>query len=287
MKHKIIVHHIYFFERVYVVFFMKWKRENIYYSILAICLGTFLCAGFIIKTRKLTEYNNLVYGEKEIEESVATGGKAVSGDRKTAYLTFDDGPSSLTDEVLDILSENDVKATFFLIGNQINKRTKKTLKRMVSEGHDIGIHTYCHEADCIYETEETYYKDVLKTKKCIKKYTGLCPVYYRFPWGSVNGYIKKYRKSIINRLEKEGLYYCDWNVSGEDSIGSPSSKEIINNVKMNYDMYDEPVILLHDAQARKETVKALPTIIKMYKDAGYSFDVISNRKCPYQWKPYK
>ena len=88
------------------------------------------------------------------------------------------------------------------------------------------------------------------------------------------------------RLKKEGFEYCDWNVSGEDSIRSPRARQIINNVKSNYRVYNEPVILLHDANARKETVKALPVIIKMYKDAGYSFDIIENRNKPCQWKPY-
>ena len=188
--------------------------------------------------------------------------------------------------MLDILKENDINATFFLIGNQINKSTKKTLKRLVKEGNQVAVHTYCHEADCIYDSADTYYNDVMKAAKRIKKYTGVDPKFYRFPWGSVNGYIKNYRKDIIMRLKKEGFEYCDWNVSGEDSIKSPMARQIINNVKSNYRVYNEPVILLHDANARKETVKALPAIIKMYKDAGYSFDIIENRNKPCQWKPY-
>ena len=85
-------------------------------------------------------------------------------------------------------------------------------------------------------------------------------------------------------MSAAGLEYCDWNVSGEDSIGNPTASQIIANVKKDYDRYNEPVVLLHDAGARKETVKALPEIIKMFINAGYSFDIIGNRDKPYQWK---
>lgn len=214
-------------------------------------------------------------------KTISSGNKK---NEKTAYLTFDDGPSALTPEILDILKEYDVKATFFMIGCQINKSTKKIVKRLCREGHQIGVHTYCHEADQIYCSADAYYDDVLKTEKIILKYTGETPLIYRFPWGSANGYIHKFKKDVIDKLSAAGLEYCDWNVSGEDSIGNPTASQIIANVKKDYDRYNEPVVLLHDAGARKETVKALPEIIKMFINAGYSFDIIGNRDKPYQWK---
>ena len=107
---------------------------------------------------------------------------------------------------------------------------------------------------------------------------------YRFPWGSSNGYLKPYRKEIIKRLALRGLSYCDWNVSGEDSVGHPVASQIIANVKANYSKYNEPVILLHDSAGNKATVEALPEIISMYKEAGYDFGTISQRSKIYQWK---
>lgn len=204
-------------------------------------------------------------------------------EKKTVYLTFDDGPSIHTKEVLDILEDNGVCATFFLIGNQINKSTLPLVKRMKNDGCQIGVHTYSHEPDEIYKSADTYYKDIMKTKKIIMKKLKINPTLYRFPYGSNNCYVLKYRDDIISRLKKEGLEFCDWNVSGEDSIGNPSAAQIIANVRNNYDVYNEPVVLLHDSGASKETVKALPAIIKMYKDAGYSFATISERSHIYQW----
>ena len=267
--------------------FKKSIYQGIYNSLVIIMAALFLVGGFIFKTNA-HENEFIVYEDyyRKNDQALTVSSDNKGRLNKTAYLTFDDGPSDRTEEVLDILKENDINATFFLIGNQINKSTKKTLKRLVKEGNQVAVHTYCHEADCIYDSADTYYNDVMKAAKRIKKYTGVDPKFYRFPWGSVNGYIKNYRKDIIMRLKKEGFEYCDWNVSGEDSIRSPRARQIINNVKSNYRVYNEPVILLHDANARKETVKALPVIIKMYKDAGYSFDIIENRNKPCQWKPY-
>lgn len=267
--------------------FKKSIYQGIYNSLVIIMAALFLVGGFIFKTNA-HENEFIVYEDyyRKNDQALTVSSDNKGRLKKTAYLTFDDGPSDRTEEVLDILKENDINATFFLIGNQINKSTKKTLKRLVKEGNQVAVHTYCHEADCIYDSADTYYNDVMKAAKRIKKYTGVDPKFYRFPWGSVNGYIKNYRKDIIMRLKKEGFEYCDWNVSGEDSIRSPRARQIINNVKSNYRVYNEPVILLHDANARKETVKALPVIIKMYKDAGYSFDIIENRNKPCQWKPY-
>lgn len=204
-------------------------------------------------------------------------------EKKTVYLTFDDGPSVHTKEVLDILEEYDVCATFFLIGNQINKSTLPLVKRMKNAGCQIGIHTYSHEPDEIYKSADTYYKDIMKTKKIIMKKLKINPTLYRFPYGSNNCYVLNYRDEVIKRLKEEGLEFCDWNVSGEDSVGKPSASQIIANVRNNYDVYNEPVVLLHDSGASSETVKALPAIIKMYKDAGYSFGTISERSRIYQW----
>lgn len=213
--------------------------------------------------------------------------KPENKNKKVAYLTFDDGPSILTKDILDILKKEDVKATFFMIGNQINDETKETVERLCSEGHQIGVHTYCHEAGNIYCSAETYYSDIMKTQEILLKYTGAAPLIYRFPWGSANNYIKGFRKEIVSKLSDLGMQYCDWNVSGEDSVGKTYAGQIINNVKKNYDKYNDPVILLHDSATMKETVKALPEIIRMYKEAGYTFDIIKNREKPFQWKPYE
>ena len=194
--------------------FKKSIYQGIYNSLVIIMAALFLVGGFIFKTNA-HENEFIVYEDyyRKNDQALTVSSDNKGRPKKTAYLTFDDGPSNRTEEVLDILKENDINATFFLIGNQINKSTKKTLKRLVKEGNQVAVHTYCHEADCIYDSADTYYNDVMKAAKRIKKYPGVDPKFYRFPWGSVNGYIKNYRKDIIMRLKKEGFEYCDWNVS--------------------------------------------------------------------------
>ena len=157
--------------------------------------------------------------------------------------------------------------------------------RMCEKGNQLGVHTFSHEAECIYCDSDTYYNDAMKTAEAIIQYTGVVPTVFRFPWGSANCYIQSYRSEVIARLQEKGLDYCDWNVSGEDSVGNPSAAQIIANIQKNYNKYNTPVLLLHDSAGSKETANALPEIIRMYKEAGYEFGILSEREHLYQWNP--
>lgn len=199
---------------------------------------------------------------------------------KTAYLTFDDGPSCLSEKYLDILKKEGVTATFFIIGQQVEGDAEKTVKRALKEGNEIGIHTYCHEADCIYTSVEAYYEDVMKTKEMIEDKFKYKPVLVRFPWGSANNYIASYRDEIIGRFKKEGIEYQDWNVSAEDSVGTPTVESILYNVRKDYKKYKEPVILMHDSGCNTKTLAALEEIITELKNDGYDFANLSKRSRP-------
>jgi len=203
---------------------------------------------------------------------------------KKVFLTFDDGPSEMTEKVLDCLDENSIKATFFLIGEQITEDTEELVRRMYKEGHEVGVHTYTHEKNEIYASAQAYIDDVIKTADRIREVTGKQPVYYRFPWGSANCYISSYRKEVINALAELGFQYIDWNVSGEDSVGTPSSGEILSNIKKDYNKYQEPVVLMHDSSSNKATAQTLSDIVSLFSEAGYSFGAIGERSRPYQWK---
>ena len=201
-------------------------------------------------------------------------------DRKVAYLTFDDGPSLLSSKYLDILKEEDVKATFFFIGQQICDDMEGIVKRAIDEGNEIGVHTYCHEACSIYKCSDAYYRDIMKTKKLLEDKFKYKPVLFRFPWGSANNYIASYRDDIILRLGKEGMEYQDWNVSAEDSVGSPTINSILNNIRKDYKKYNEPVILMHDSGCNEKTLAALKEVIRDLKKSGYSFATLSQRSKP-------
>lgn len=207
--------------------------------------------------------------------------------KKVAYLTFDDGPSEVTEEILNILKEENIKATFFMIGKQITDETEPIVKRMQKEGHLIGIHTYTHKSEEIYSSAQAYIEDAEKTAQRIYEVTQEKPIFYRFPWGSVNCYVSGICNEIIGQMEKKGYIYFDWNVSAEDSVGKPTKSSILKNVRKDYAKYNEPVLLMHDSSINEITAQTLPEVIKELKEKGYSFDTIDHREKPYQYPKKK
>lgn len=190
---------------------------------------------------------------------------------KTVYLTFDDGPCSYTEQLLDVLKKYDAKATFFVIGNK--KRTD-IIKRAYEEGHSIGVHTYCHEYKTIYKNEKAFFDDFLKTQEVIKEATGSYTRIFRFPGGSANT-VSRRNKGIMTRLTKimedMGYRYFDWNVSAGDSSGQGySSSElrshVVNGLKNHADF---AVVLQHDIHLN--SVRAVEGILKWGLENGYTF----------------
>lgn len=203
-------------------------------------------------------------------------------DKKIAYLTFDDGPSENTFEVLDILQEKDIKATFFIVGREINEEGEDVLKRMINEGHTIGIHTYSHRCNEIYCSVERFLDDFNTVYQQIYDVTGERVNIYRFPWGSNNKYNKGIKDALIDEMERRGFSCYDWNVSADDSIGKPSPYSILHNIKKDMKRDDHPIILMHDSKINDLTVKMLPEIISMIYEMGYEFDTLDHRE-PYQF----
>lgn len=212
-----------------------------------------------------------------VGEEVAVSVSEEHINKKIAYLTFDDGPSVLTDEYLDILEEKEAVATFFLIGQQLEGELVQSVQRAIKNGNEIGMHTYSHEANKIYASGEAYYNDLQKTKKCIEEMLQYKPKLFRFPWGSANAYICSFKDSVINQMKEEGIDYADWNVSGEDCVGCPTQDTVLRNFRKNYEKYNEPVILLHDAATCKATRQVLPIMIDELRQKGYSFGTLSQR----------
>lgn len=202
--------------------------------------------------------------------------------KKTAYLTFDDGPSKNTSKVLDILKKENAVATFFLIGSQIDEEMEPVIKRMREEGNYVGVHTFTHKAEEIYASANSYEEDVKKTAKQIESVIGEKPAYYRFPWGSVNMYVKGFNDAVIEDLCQAGFTHVDWNVSAEDSVGCPTKESILSNIKKDCEKYDDPVILMHDSCINDVTVDTLTDIIAYLKEKGYVFGTIDQRTEPCQ-----
>ncbi len=174
------------------------------------------------------------------------GDSADTEKTKTMYLTFDDGPSAeYTDIILDVLAKYDIKATFFLVGENVEKRPE-VAKRIAEEGHAIGIHCYSHAYDDIYDSVDSYVEDFEKAYQIIYETTGVEVKIFRFPGGSVNGYNKHVCKDIITEMTERGYVYFDWNASLEDAVKKTTPEELVKNAKDTAMNRDRVILLAHD-----------------------------------------
>ena len=190
-----------------------------------------------------------------------TGTETGEGERKV-YLTFDDGPSGNTGEILDILAEYDVKATFFVVGKE-EERYQPLYKRIVEEGHTLAMHSYSHKYNEIYQSKESFVEDLTKLQEFLYDTTGVWCRYCRFPGGSSNTVSKVDMHELIAYLEEQDMSYYDWNVSsGDASSAYISADAIVRNSTAKLQNFKEAIILLHDASDKDTTVEALPRLIE-------------------------
>ena len=199
--------------------------------------------------------------------------KADANAVKTVYFTFDDGPSAVTEKVLDILLEEEIKATFFVIGPSGGKTDERIL-RIANEGHAIGLHTMSHDYEKIYQSPENFINDLEAEKEWIYSVTGIECDFFRFPGGSNNFTVEKWLISeVIEKTSEMGYRWYDWNADGEDSLGKLlSPEEIAENVlSSEFIKNDEVIVLLHDSAGRTTTPAALKILINEFKNRGYTF----------------
>ncbi len=204
---------------------------------------------------------------------------------KSVYLTFDDGPSLLTPKVLDVLKEENVKATFFVVGTWVQKYPN-IVRRSQNEGHSVLAHTHTHQWS-IYTSFDTYYNDLNKIENILKNTLGTEPdKIIRFPGGSTNQSSYQYGGvKFMNNLTKDiinkGYYYIDWNVSSGDTGSGHNNKEIIiANTKKWSAGKSLAVSLFHDVGSNHALVDALPEIIDYYRDNGFEFKNFENISQP-------
>lgn len=180
---------------------------------------------------------------------------------KKVYLTFDDGPSIYTGQILDILDQYGVKATFFVTGEHSDY--EEMFVEIVNRGHSIGMHSYSHIYSEIYKNRESFEKDYFKVRDYITETTGVTPVIYRFPGGSSNTVSATDMNELFAFLEEQGVTYFDWNVSSGDATSQTlSAGRIVANCMAGVNNYQESVILFHDTSAKYSTVAALPVILE-------------------------
>lgn len=196
--------------------------------------------------------------------------------KKIIYLTFDDGPSQNTEAVLKILAEADAKATFF-VTNEFPAYTN-LIREEGKQGHTIGIHTYSHKYEEIYQNSDAYFSDIDKMQEILYEQTGKKSKILRFPGGSSNTISRNYCNGIMSQLTKEvmekGYAYYDWNATNGDGDTSLDASALIEKAKKEIGSQDVVMLLMHDGAGNEETVKALPKILQYCKEQGYEFCAI-------------
>ncbi|MDT9335606.1 polysaccharide deacetylase [Clostridium perfringens] len=209
------------------------------------------------------------------------------GDGKYVFLTFDDGPSNTTEKILNTLKEKDVHATFFVLGNSIEKDSKRQeyLKEELKSGNAIANHSYSHDFKKLYPGNklniDSFMNELNKTNDIMKSILGEefdCKV-LRMPggYGTRKYYKDPSLKEFDNILQENGIINVDWNALDGDAEGKPySTEEMLNYVKKTSKGKNHVVILMHDAAGKEKTVEILPQIIDYYKNEGYEFKVIKN-----------
>ncbi|NCB62914.1 MAG: polysaccharide deacetylase [Clostridia bacterium] len=200
---------------------------------------------------------------------------------KTVYLTFDDGPSARTPEILAVLKKYNVKATFFVVG-KTDEQSKQWMRDIVNEGHAIGMHSYTHDYKKIYASPEAFLEDYSKIFNLIYEATGVYPQISRFPGGSINGYNGGSYENIISELVRRGFVYFDWNVATGDAAANSSVPvdTLVRNALSRIDSLRRAVVLMHDATDKKTTVEALSAIIEGYQKAGFTFAPLTPEVVP-------
>ena len=194
---------------------------------------------------------------------------------KTVFLTFDDGPSTGTSGILDILKKRVVPASFFVNGKS-NRWITDQLKRMAGEGHAIGMHSYSHRYNIIYASMENFLDDFYRDFLYIKSETGIAPEILRFPGGSINIFNISNYQSMIAEVLRRGFIYYDWNVSAGDAAVGATSQSIISNVMNGVHLCWGPAIILMHDNGNSVLRDALDPIIDTLQKEGYEFKRLDN-----------
>ena len=189
---------------------------------------------------------------------------------KVIYLTFDDGPTRHTAELLDILAKYNVKATFFVTAE--SRDYVGLIGRAKEEGHTVGIHCFYHDYRTVYASEQAYFADMQMIDDLIFEQTGERAELVRFPGGSSNQ-VSRFNKGIMTRLtrlvEEKGYRYFDWNVLSGDAGETRETAKIIQNIKEGILKKDIAVVLQHDIY--DYSIAAVEEIIVWGMENGYVF----------------
>ena len=186
---------------------------------------------------------------------------------RTIYLTFDDGPGPYTDQLLDILDQYNVKATFFVTADTSGKY-EEVYRRIVNEGHTIAMDSYSNSYSKIYESTQSFTEDLTEISGYISNLTGVTPQIYRFPGGSMNQISNVDMVDLVKILNSKNITYYDWNVNSGDTAEGCTTDNIVSNVTSGIAKYNNSVVLLHDDSNSSTTAEAIGPLIDALNNMG-------------------
>lgn len=279
--------------------------SSILFIIVFSCMGIYFAKEYNIKIKKDKQekiINYVTQLEKEKEKQTPKQEEKIEQENKTklpiyseeannkikniyankekvAYLTFDDGPSrAVTPLILDLLKEENIKATFFVLGSNVEKNPD-LLKREYEEGHYIANHGYTHTYSKIYSKPSNVLSEYEKTEKSIKKALDneeYSSHLFRFPGGYHGGKYASIKKEAAKILKQNDIAYVDWNCLSKDAEGANTKEKILENIKKYSEDKGTLVILMHDASTKILTYETLKDVIDYLRNEGYTFDNFYN-----------
>ena len=258
----VCVMHIFVFRKRFLLFFFC-----------ILCLILLILFSFSINDSPILAVS--LNSNSSVDENLQdTFNNLMKDDAKIAYLTFDDGPRrKATPKILDILKDEGVKATFFVIGKYV-KENPDLIKREYDEGHFIANHGYDHNNSKLYKDVESFRNEILATDVEIGNALGLenyCSHVFRFPNGFMSKNYSGSKKSAVSILKDLNYVYVDWNCLNKDSEVKVSEYQLLNNLKKTSKNKDTLVILMHDSGDVNDTASVLKDSITFLKDQGYEF----------------
>ncbi|MDU5722404.1 MAG: polysaccharide deacetylase family protein [Clostridium butyricum] len=255
------------------------KKRMILTLVCLIFMGALMCKAWASVDGKVHINKEQTKMEEEQNKIAEEKSRQEEEQKKIVFLTFDDGTSTtVTPEILRILKEENVKATFFLTGQNIERggdKAKSLIKQEFDDGHAIANHSYSHDYKILYPNRvlnlEAFKQDFNKTDKILKEVLGenfstrviRCPGGY-MSWKGM-GQLDEY-------LKEKNMFSIDWNALNGDAEGKRKNAEELKNYAIKTAEGKEMVvILMHDTYGKEETAKSLPGIIKYFKNNGYEF----------------
>lgn len=216
--------------------------------------------------------------KEKLPELTETGKQNIKNiyksETKRVFLTFDDGPSkNVTASILDILKQENVKASFFVLGSRV-ELYPDIIKREYDEGHFIASHGYSHIYSQLYSSPQSVLDEYNKSLVAIRNAIGeqeYNPHLFRFPGGYSGGKYVLVKQEAATLLEQNGIMHVDWNALTSDAAGSKTTEQFLAELDKTVKQHTSVVVLMHDAGTKQATADALPQIIAYFRDRGFEF----------------